>query len=84
MKLVKFLFTAFTDKEGATRASGTLIASVTACWFLFVTNIEYHDQIANRDAQMKLLWHQLHQTQDILAAHGIYVPREDNINTNTP
>lgn len=77
MKLLKFLIGAFSDKEGGARATGAVAASVAACWFLFVTQAEYHVQVANRDAQLTILWHQLHLTQDILARHGIYVPREN-------
>ena len=76
MKLLKFLFSAFSDKEGGARATGTLVAAVSACWFLFVTQAEYRQQVATYNSQLAILWRQLHLTQDILASHGIYVPRE--------
>jgi len=49
-KLLLFLFTTITDKEGATRATSTMIVTLTIVYQFFVPRLEYDNIKADYDA----------------------------------
>jgi hypothetical protein len=68
-RLLSFLLTAFTDKEGATRATGTAGAVLTACYFLFAQKSELEAQAKLIDAMVKEQQHQLELFKQEQAKH---------------
>jgi len=49
MKLLTFLFTTFTNKEGAARATGAIITTLVIVYQFFTPRIEYDSLKANYD-----------------------------------
>lgn len=68
------LFAAFSNKEGATRASAAVVSAVVVCWQLFVPSSTFNTFRAQQDEQNRLMWKDHALIRDTLAAHGIYVP----------
>ena len=74
MRLIKFIFGCFADKEGATRASAATVSAVVACWFIFTPTVTFLAFKAGQDHQNRLMWKDAALIRDTLAAHQIYVP----------
>jgi hypothetical protein len=81
--LLKFLIGAFSDKEAATRASGTVLACLTICYVMFPSASATNQKEAYQDRQNRLLWAEVAQMKNTLSEHHIYVPEIVDPNTAT-
>ena len=66
LKLIKFLFSAFADKEGVTRASASTVSAVVVCWLVFTPVITFTAYKVGQDHQNALLWAEVAQIKNTL------------------
>jgi hypothetical protein len=74
-RLISFLFSAFSDKEGTARASASTVAAVITCWLVFTPIITFTAYKAGQDHQNALLWAEVAQIKNTLGEkYNIFIP----------
>lgn len=75
LRMIKFLFGAFADKEGVARASASTVAAVATCWLVFTPVITFTAYKVGQDHQNALLWAEVAQIKNTLGEkYNIFIP----------